>query len=381
MGSIWVSLIRLEPNSRNCCNGEIIEPGGRLVSGEGPCGDYVAVTQTLHFFVGLAPVQRSATTPRDHGREGTQPRAPENHPISTADGQSYHGEQRRIKLSCNSLMGFGIMLLTGLNATTTIQFTVRPSGLVPLAYPTPGAGHRTNHGGNVSHCPLANEEMAMGHGRQAQDLNLDIRRQPDELHDLTDALPRQAPEAGHVGIILVLHRYRKGRKFRSTMARDPTNDDRHIKSALSGIAIVRGTALSASGFRKKPPAKACQHGPLSTSRTCQPERTENLRPNPWPPTRTLGVRVTPGDPLFKTETAGTTNTCKMFGIWVRPEGARVKLNRCPGSTDRTVAPRHGFEPRFTAPKAAVLPLDDRGLGGMTRSTSLAFPSGYLQRLC
>ena len=29
-----------------------------------------------------------------------------------------------------------------------------------------------------------------------------------------------------------------------------------------------------------------------------------------------------------------------------------------------VAPRHGFEPRFTAPKAAVLPLDDRGsLGG------------------
>jgi hypothetical protein len=27
---------------------------------------------------------------------------------------------------------------------------------------------------------------------------------------------------------------------------------------------------------------------------------------------------------------------------------------------RGVAPRHGFEPRFTAPKAAVLPLDDRG---------------------
>src|ERR1017187_7320064 len=26
-----------------------------------------------------------------------------------------------------------------------------------------------------------------------------------------------------------------------------------------------------------------------------------------------------------------------------------------------MAPRHGFEPRFTAPKAAVLPLDDRGL--------------------
>src|SRR5690242_10992976 len=28
-----------------------------------------------------------------------------------------------------------------------------------------------------------------------------------------------------------------------------------------------------------------------------------------------------------------------------------------------LAPRHGFEPRFTAPKAAVLPLDDRGTRG------------------
>lgn len=41
-------------------------------------------------------------------------------------------------------------------------------------------------------------------------------------------------------------------------------------------------------------------------------------------------------------------------------GRRVKLNHCAGWTYRTVAPRHGFEPRFTAPKAAVLPLDDRG---------------------
>src|SRR6266849_5874907 len=37
-----------------------------------------------------------------------------------------------------------------------------------------------------------------------------------------------------------------------------------------------------------------------------------------------------------------------------------------------MAPRHGFEPRFTAPKAAVLPLDDRGIGGIrTRLFSLA----------
>src|SRR3954453_19363268 len=40
----------------------------------------------------------------------------------------------------------------------------------------------------------------------------------------------------------------------------------------------------------------------------------------------------------------------------------------------TVAPRHGFEPRFTAPKAAVLPLDDRGIS--TGDTiSLASPQG------
>src|SRR6516165_9681055 len=33
-----------------------------------------------------------------------------------------------------------------------------------------------------------------------------------------------------------------------------------------------------------------------------------------------------------------------------------------------LAPRHGFEPRFTAPKAAVLPLDDRGMAAGTASS-------------
>jgi hypothetical protein len=35
-----------------------------------------------------------------------------------------------------------------------------------------------------------------------------------------------------------------------------------------------------------------------------------------------------------------------------------------------VAPRHGFEPRFTAPKAAVLPLDDRGIPREERFASV-----------
>src|SRR5579884_709766 len=48
----------------------------------------------------------------------------------------------------------------------------------------------------------------------------------------------------------------------------------------------------------------------------------------------------------------------------RQKGRAVKEFGASSSKAKTVAPRHGFEPRFTAPKAAVLPLDDRGpLGG------------------
>lgn len=72
------------------------------------------------------------------------------------------------------------------------------------------------------------------------------------------------------------------------------------------------------------------------------------------------VCVGPRRCVFQKETAGETSICKMFEIFGVPEGARVKLSARLGSTYRTVAPRHGFEPRFTAPKAAVLPLDDRG---------------------
>ena len=37
-----------------------------------------------------------------------------------------------------------------------------------------------------------------------------------------------------------------------------------------------------------------------------------------------------------------------------------------------MAPRHGFEPRFTAPKAAVLPLDDRGMQASERKRQNQF---------
>ena len=61
---------------------------------------------------------------------------------------------------------------------------------------------------------------------------------------------------------------------------------------------------------------------------------------------------------------------KIVPVWRQPfdmialanESAQAELGR---RTTRKwpkskLAPRHGFEPRFTAPKAAVLPLDDRG---------------------
>ena len=47
-----------------------------------------------------------------------------------------------------------------------------------------------------------------------------------------------------------------------------------------------------------------------------------------------------------------------------------------------MAPRHGFEPRLTAPKAAVLPLDDRGVpvrgakNTLARLPSVAAPEAH-----
>src|ERR1035438_1061544 len=44
-------------------------------------------------------------------------------------------------------------------------------------------------------------------------------------------------------------------------------------------------------------------------------------------------------------------------------GGAVKKTAVWSWGGKDLAPRHGFEPRFTAPKAAVLPLDDRGMDG------------------
>ncbi len=60
---------------------------------------------------------------------------------------------------------------------------------------------------------------------------------------------------------------------------------------IDALSATRNPMIRISGNSRQqgPPTRT----PLSTSRTCQPERTEILRPNPWPPTRNLGVCVGP----------------------------------------------------------------------------------------
>ena len=63
----------------------------------------------------------------------------------------------------------------------------------------------------------------------------------------------------------------------------------------------------------------------------------------------------------------------MFGIEARLRGDAMLSTKVPWQFEgKGLAPRHGFEPRFTAPKAAVLPLDDRGSLGGNYSTSVTF---------
>lgn len=61
---------------------------------------------------------------------------------------------------------------------------------------------------------------------------------------------------------------------------------------LSGASVNQGKAIAGPSVFEShewPPT----FGTLSTNATCQPEKTENSRENPWPPTRTPGVRVAP----------------------------------------------------------------------------------------
>jgi hypothetical protein len=98
--------------------------------------------------------------------------------------------------------------------------------------------------------------------------------------------------------------------------------------------------------------------PLSTSGTCQLEKTErNARTDDfgWRFCFELGLH-------FWVWRKGITdnNSQNVGDIGARGSGTMLLTKRVRSSKTEVVAPRHGFEPRFTAPKAAVLPLDDRG---------------------
>lgn len=83
---------------------------------------------------------------------------------------------------------------------------------------------------------------------------------------------------------------------------------------------------------------------------------------------------TPGNPTLQLEKTELPSTREMLGITAASERPAVNENGQAIQGRGTVAPRHGFEPRFTAPKAAVLPLDDRGR--RVRNNRLQFTSAF-----
>ena len=99
------------------------------------------------------------------------------------------------------------------------------------------------------------------------------------------------------------------------------------KRMISIHSKVRATHLRDSGF---------EHGTFGSSHHLT--SAGNLRPD-------------------SIETPGMDSNPRAMGQRVSRSGILME------STQKGVAPRHGFEPRFTAPKAAVLPLDDRGVSG------------------
>ena len=102
--------------------------------------------------------------------------------------------------------------------------------------------------------------------------------------------------------------------------------------------------------------------PLSRAGRRQVETAENSQNKPWATGATMTVHCGHQRSLCADAQSGDERkTPRMFGICGRlPAHDGVKENRRRRLAKRAMAPRHGFEPRFTAPKAAVLPLDDRG---------------------
>ncbi len=101
----------------------------------------------------------------------------------------------------------------------------------------------------------------------------------------------------------------------------------------------------------------------STNASCQLEKPESSQVKTWGSASTLGVELGPPRCLSsnRRECPARKNVRNVADTGAPERRRCCQRNAPPGvGGERNLAPRHGFEPRFTAPKAAVLPLDDRG---------------------
>ena len=105
-------------------------------------------------------------------------------------------------------------------------------------------------------------------------------------------------------------------------------------------------------------AKRCSHasgdrgsaGDIQDGRAAEKDRGPPRATRFLSTAQTLEVALLPPETLIQYEYSTSSCVCKLLII-------------------NGVAPRHGFEPRFTAPKAAVLPLDDRGIWELPSSVA------------
>ena len=137
-----------------------------------------------------------------------------------------------------------------------------------------------------------------------------------------------------------------------------TQEDAEIAKAVL-VVWLQIEFESQSAVRESGSARST---PPSTNASRQPEKPENSQVKTRGSASTLGLNPQPRATSLPTgENRRLARTCEMLRIRAREQPtAAVKETRARSWGGTVVAPRHGFEPRFTAPKAAVLPLDDRG---------------------
>ena len=90
---------------------------------------------------------------------------------------------------------------------------------------------------------------------------------------------------------------------------------------------------------------------LSTNASCQQEKPENSKEKTWGPASTLGLSLHPRrTPLQTRENRWVAKICGMCRIRARRTAGDAVNKTGDWSWGRNIlAPRHRFEPRFTAP--------------------------------